>query len=849
MGQEAAFVMNPLARLDQVAARLGRPGLWGSIVARIIGFTFAIMGAGFLLAASLAPTVSVASAAVETVSRDLLTFDPLPPSIGEPQERSVVRARNGRLLAVLHDVENRKLVPLSDVPEHVRDAVTATEDADFFSHQGVDWTAIARAAVGNYRAGEVRSGASTITQQLVKLAVTQDRSVTYDRKLREAYYASQLERQLTKDQILGEYLNLAYFGNGIYGIGTAAEYYFDKRVGRLTLTEGALLAGMIRAPEINDPIDRPDDALGRRNIVLAQMGNQGLLTAAEVADAQASPLGLNLADAPPKGRNFFVTYVTELLKREPALGATRQERAEAILRGGLTIKTTLDPRLQRSARRAITDVLPDLDGPQAAVTALDPRSGEILAIGVGPKTFGRGKNQSQVTPAVRGLGSPAGRQPGSAFKAFQLVAALEDGISPAYTFEAGARYEFTQQTCNPPDYSPGNYADASQGLLNMAEATAKSSNTYFAHLEDLTGPERLTEVATRMGVTVPLNAFCSTVLGTEEVFGLDMAAGYGTLANNGGHCRPYAITEVLDRHGRTLLRNTPTCTPAVEPGIAATATDLLRGPIEGGTATRNGNIGRPAAGKTGTTDNYGNAWFIGFVPQLVASTWVGHPAETKTLYDSRCSGGRVTGGCLPTMIWANFMKAAIKDLDLPVRNFPKPPPLPKSEIPNVVGRQVAAANRILLDAQFRARQRPVSSHVPAGTVLRQRPRAGSVAELGSAVILFVSDGTGPAPTLPNLIGLTEQDASNLLASLRLLGRAVDVPVSDPSYYGRVVGQRPAAGTPLDQVGEVIVEMGAPPAQDSGGGSGGTGPSGGGGGQEPADEPPGQGRGRGQGRNR
>ena len=839
--------MNPIARLDQLAARLGRPGLWGGLGARVLGFAFAIVGAGFLVAASLAPTASLAAGAVQSVSRDLLTFDPLPASIGEPQERSVVLARNGRLLAILHDVENRKLVPLADVPQHVRDAVTATEDADFYEHSGVDWQAIGRAAVGNFRAGEVRSGASTITQQLVKLAVTQDRSVTYDRKLREAYYATQLERQLSKDQILGEYLNLAYFGHGVYGIGTAAEYYFDKPVNELTLLEGALLAGMIRAPEINDPVDRPDDALGRRNIVLSQMANQGIITADEAADAAREPLGLNLAEAPPAGRNFFVTYVTELLKREPALGATRQERAEAILRGGLTIKTTLDPRLQRAARKAIKGVLTDLDGPQAAVTALDPRSGEILAIGVGPKSFGRGKNQSQVTPAVRGLGSPAGRQPGSSFKAFQLVAALEDGISPAYTYEAGASYEFTQTTCNPPDYSPGNYADASQGVLNMAEATAKSSNTYFAHLSDLTGPERLTEVAARMGITAPLEAFCSTVLGTEEVFGLDMASAYGTLANNGSHCQPYAITEVLDRHGRTLLRNTPTCTPAVEPGIAATATDLLRGPIEGGTASTNGRIGRPAAGKTGTTDDYGNAWFIGFVPQLVASTWVGHPAETKTLYDSRCSGGRVTGGCLPTMIWGDFMRAAMEELDLPVRRFPTPPPLAKAEIPDVVGRQVAAANDILLDAQFRARQRSASSHEPAGTVIAQRPRAGAVIEVGSAVILLVSDGTGPAPALPSLIGMTEQEASNALAAVGLLGRAVDVPVSDPAYYGRVVRQTPAAGTPLDQVGEVSVEIGAPP-QDGGQPPPPPPPDdGGGGGQEPADDRPGQGRGRGRNR--
>ena len=805
--------MSLFARLDALAERLGHLDLWGHAVARIVGLFVVIGGAGLLLAASLAPTISVASAAVETVQRDILTFDPMPDSIGERPERSVVLARNGKLLAVLHGVENRKLVPLEDVPQHVIDAVLATEDADFYEHRGVNWRAVGRAFASNIKAGEIRSGASTITQQLVKQVVLKDSSQTYQRKLKEAYYATELEERLSKEQILAEYLNLAYFGHGVYGIGTAAEYYFDLPVSDIGIVQGALLAGMIRAPNINDPINRPADARGRRNIVLRQMAEEGFITQAQLRRWRRLDLRLNLAGAQPTGKSFFVTYVTELLKRQPALGATRQERAEAILRGGLTIRTTLDPRLQRAAGRAIRSVLTDIDGPQSALTALDPRSGEILAIGVGPKDFGKGRNRSSVTPAVRGLGSPAGRQPGSSFKAFQLVAALEDGISPAYTFNAESSYEFTQTECNPPDYEPGNYADASLGVLNMAEAIAKSSNTYFAHLEDLTGPNRLVETAQRMGITTELSPFCSTVLGTEEVFGLDMASGYGTLANEGEHCEPYAITEVLDRHGRTLLRNAPVCTPAVQPDIAATATDLLRGPIEFGTAAGNGQIGRPAAGKTGTTDDYGNAWFVGYIPQLVASTWVGHPARTETLYDGRCSGGRVTGGCLPTMIWANFMRAAIDELDLPVAPFPDPPPLPKAEVPNVVGRDAVAARDILEAAQFRIQARTVTSHEPAGTVLAQSPKAGVSLEQGAAVVVSVSDGQGRPPGVPDLVGLTEQEASNVLAEAGLLGRAQDVIVNDPALYGRVVSQSPPPGTPVDAAGEISVRIGAPPQEE------------------------------------
>ncbi|MPZ71725.1 MAG: PASTA domain-containing protein [Nitriliruptorales bacterium] len=804
----ARRTMSTTTRLDAVADRLGRPQLWGSVVVHIVGFVVAIAGGGLLIAASAAPAIGVASAAVNTVGRDLLRFEPLPDSIGERPERSVVLARNGRVLAVLHDVENRKLVPLDEVPKRVQDAVIATEDADFWDHRGVNWRAIARAYVGNYQAGEITSGASTITQQLVKHVVTKDTSLTYQRKLREAHFATELERRLTKAEILQEYLNLAYFGHGVYGIGTAAEYYFDKPVGDLTVVQAALLAGMIRAPEINDPIDRPEDARGRRNIVLSQMAEHGYLTPVRAEKLQRAGLRLRLAKAAPKGESFFVTYVTELLKQHPALGPTRQARAEALLRGGLTIRTTVHPPLERQARKAIASVLPDVDGPQAALTAVDPRTGEILAMGVGPKRFGKDKNESQVTPAVRGLGSPSGRQPGSAFKVFQLVTALENGITTAYTFNAKSEYKFRQTECNPPDYTPGNYADASLGVLDMQQALSKSSNTYFAHLEDKTGPRRLVETAHRMGITSDLAPFCSTVLGTSEVYGLDMASAYGTLANRGSHCEPYAITEVIDRHGRALLRNSPTCTQAVARGVADTATHLLRGPIEAGTATTNGQIGRPAAGKTGTTDNYGNAWFVGFVPQLSVSSWVGHPARTKTLYDGRCPGGRVTGGCLPTMIWSRFMRAAVEKLDLPPRGFPTPPPLPKAEVPDVLGRTLSVATRSLRRAEFQVQAREVRSHRPAGTVLRQRPRAGSIIEVGSAVVLRVSDGQGPPP-MPDLIGMTEQQASNALGALGLVGRSIEVGVKRPDNYGRVVSQTPRPGTPLDQVGDIVVGFGAP----------------------------------------
>ncbi|MDQ3453353.1 MAG: transglycosylase domain-containing protein [Actinomycetota bacterium] len=731
-------------RLDALAERLGSPAAWGRLLLRVVGLVAVMIGAAVLLAASLAPTVSVASTAVNAVDEQVFNFDPLPAELGDPSERSVIYARDGSVLAVLHGLENRRMVPLRRVPEHVQQAVLATEDSEFFRHRGVDWRAVARAAMGNAEAGEIRSGASTITQQLVQNVVLRDRSQTVRRKLREAVLATQLERRLTKRDILGEYLNIAYFGHGVYGIGTAAKYYFDRGVSELTVPQAAVLAGIIRTPAGNDPVDHPRAARIRRNIVLRQMAEQGFLGVRKAERLTAKPLRLRLHGPLKRGDSFFVAYVRHLLRNSTVLGPGTKAREEAVLRGGLRIYTTLDPELQRDAVRSIDAVLPSRGGAQSAVTAVDPRSGEILAIGVGPKRFGKGKDETQVTPAVPGLGSPVGRQPGSAFKPFQLVAALESGLSPTLTYNAGASYKFRRPGCR--GYEPGNYADASQGVLDMYDATAVSSNTYFSHLLDLTGPRKLVEVAQRMGVTAKLTPYCSTVLGTNEVFGLDMASGMGTLANGGVHCTPYAISEIRDRHGRTLLRERPRCARAVEAGIAARATDMLRGPIENGTASANVDLDRPAAGKTGTTQNYGNAWFSGYLPQLSVSTWVGDPEGTNALTDARC-GGAVTGGCLPTMIWSRFMNRAVSTLDLAAKDFPEPPPLPKGPVPSLVGRHVVDARRLAGAVGFRPTVQMTPSRIRPGIVIGQRPAAGRQAQLGGSIRLLVAKRVA-TPTRP-----------------------------------------------------------------------------------------------------
>ncbi len=643
-----------------------------------------IGGSGLLLGASLAPGARIASETIQAVDEHVLDFPPLGDVVKPPEERSVVLSAEGIVLAVFRDV-NRKVIPLSDIPPMVRNAVIATEDARFWTHPGVDWEAVARAAVGNLQAGEITSGASTITQQLIKNLTGAD-DVTLRRKLQEAVWAIELEDRLGKEEILELYLNQAYFGNGVYGIGTATEYYFGKDIGQLTVDEAALLAGLIRAPGANDPVANPGDAVQRRNIVLRQMAQNRFLTTDDATRLSAQPLVLNLTPLDDDQNPFFAAYIRNLLLDEPALGPDRATRDQVLRTGGLEIRTTLLLPIQEIANQAIREILPDRNGPQASLVAVDPKTGAIVAIGSGPKEFGRGPGLTEVLPAVPGLGSSFGRQPGSAFKAFGIVAALESGISPTYTTDTPSPY-VPQGICRrlDPEWQPGNYSDGGSGVLDMAGAVAQSSNVYFAKLVDeFIGPQKLIETARRMGITSSnIQPHCAAMLGSEDVYPLDMASAFGTLANDGVHCEPYAIAEVRDRNGNVLFTGGNKCNPAVDPGIAHRATALLTGPIEAGTASRNGRIGRPAAGKTGTTSDYRDAWFTGFIPQLSAATWVGYE-QPAPLSDSRCSGGRVTGGCLPTMIWQRFMTRAIDALVIGVEPFETPPPLPAEEVGDVV---------------------------------------------------------------------------------------------------------------------------------------------------------------------
>ncbi|WP_370326373.1 transglycosylase domain-containing protein [Euzebya sp.] len=786
----------------------------------VIGVPLLIIGAGTAFGAGIVPAVGPVAEFTHRVDSEVLNFPPLGDIIEgyRADERSVVLDSQGGELAILRAV-NRVNVEIEDIPLHVQNAVLATEDQEFRNHRGVNWQAIARAAAGNIRAGDIESGASTITQQLIK-NLTGNAETTIERKLQEAVYAIELERTATKDEILEIYMNEAYLANGVYGFGTAAEYYFSKDITDLTVGEAAMLAGMLRAPNANDPLNNPRNALDRRNIVVQQMVDADFITAAEAAeilvdapdtasdDQVRDLLGLRINAIESPDEPFFVSYIRTLLRDIPELGVDAEARENFVLRGGLTIETTVNPDMQDIAQDAITDVLSDPDGPQSALTSIDPRTGEILAIGFGPKEFGSGPGQTEVLPAVPGVGSSFGRQPGSSFKAFEIVAALEAGVTPAYTVDTPSPYT-PRGACANSGWRPGNYSDGSGGTMNMVRATAVSSNVYFAHLVDeFTGPEGLADTATRMGI-VNTDLFnppgpaespvCSTVLGATEVYPLDMASGFGTMANGGILCEPYAITRILNADGEVIYEGGGDCHQAIQPDHAAAATSLLRGPIENGTASRNGQIGRPAAGKTGTTQDWRDAWFVGYIPQMSTAVWVGNETPS-TMVDNRC--GRVTGGCLPTMIWRNFMTAAIEYRQLEVADFPPPPRLPSDTVPSVVGMTEEQATATLAEAEYSAESVSVPDYRPAGTVVAQSPAGGSEAPKGTLVVLDVSDGTGEPPEVPDVIGLSAEEAQQIIQNDGLDVTVVEVPVDDPDSYGVVISASfdPETGTVTLEVG-------------------------------------------------
>jgi membrane peptidoglycan carboxypeptidase len=600
---------------------------------------------------ALVPVAASVAALGAAAARQVAGVAPLARLLARPPTRSTVTAADGSVLAVLHGDQDREVVPLAAIPLRLRRAVLAIEDARFYQHGALDARGIARALLADLRGDAFLQGGSTITQQYVKDVVTGDR-VSLHRKLIEAADAVQLARRLSKDQILAAYLNRVYFGDGVYGIATAAEHYFSRPVGRLDLAQAAALAGTIASPARYRPT-AGRAAVRRRDQVLDRMAAVGFASPAQVAAAKREPLRPHPQQETVRFPYFVQEVTRQLLDAhalDTALGpAGSPARKRAVLEGGLRVATALRPRDQALAEAAVRDQL-TAAGPDAALVSVDPSSGAVVAM-VGGRDFARSK--VNLATGQGGGGFP----PGSSFKVFYLVAALEQRLPTSLRFDTSSPRTVVAPEC-PGGYTVRNAEPARLGRIDLARATAESVNTWFAQLMAKVGTPAAIEVARRMGITSPLHDYCSLVLGTEDVSPLELASAYATLAAGGVHCRPLEITRITDPSGRVLYRGAPACRRVLDPGVAATAAGILRGVVApGGTGSR-AAIGRPMAGKTGTTSNFADAWFTGFTPQLATSVWVGYAARQLPMAHL-FGGGPVYGGTFPALIFHQYMAAAL----------------------------------------------------------------------------------------------------------------------------------------------------------------------------------------------
>jgi penicillin-binding protein 1A len=556
----------------------------------------------------------------------------------QPSRSTRVFARDGSQLANLY-TENRIWVPIAQIPVPVRNAFIATEDQHFYQHHGVDFGGILRAGLADWR-HEQFQGASTITQQLARRLFLSGQ-VSIARKVQEALLAIEIERYYTKDEILERYLNIIYFGSGAYGIQAAAHTYFGTDVGRLTIGQAAMLAGLPAAPSDYSPFVSLERAKERQRHVLDRMVASDFITQGQMDAELARPLGL-IHERPTGLQSYkypyFTTYVTHLLET--------QFGSQATFEGGLQVYTTMDPAMQSAAQSAIDWGITQgrsegLGANEGALVAIRPSTGEILAMvgGAGPFSLSNQFNRAWQSR----------RQPGSSFKAYVYTAAIDSGMPPTATIDdSPISYPMGDGT----RWAPKDDDNRFLGPITLRYALAQSRNVVAVKLADQLGIDRVIEYAKRMGVKAPLEANLSLALGTSGVAPLDQAAGYATLANAGIHIDPTPIRIVRDSFGTPVLDNSyPQQTEVVSAGTAYVVTSMLQSVINEGTGYPNAQIGRPAAGKTGTTSDFRDAWFVGFTPDLVAAVWIGN--------DNYQRMNESYGGNVPARIWARFMKAAL----------------------------------------------------------------------------------------------------------------------------------------------------------------------------------------------
>lgn len=601
-----------------------------------------------------------------------------------PSEVSRIFAEDGTLIDELF-IERREVVAFDRIPLYLRQAVIAVEDSRFYSHHGLDFRGIARAFIKNMIAGRIVQGGSTITQQLSKvLFFTPERTLL--RKVREAVVTLEIEKRYTKDQILGLYLNQIYLGTGCYGVATASRRYLGKDASDLTLAEAALLAALPKSPGRYSPLSNPEEALRRRAHVLDRMVEEHFIRPEEAKAAKAEPIPTRAYQPVSKTAPYFMQQVVQDL--ESRLGK------EALYEGGLSIHTTLNLRMQRIAEESLKEGLqavmkrnprePDVQL-QGALVAMDPANGEIRTL-VGGYDF----TSSQFNRAVQ-----AKRQPGSAFKPILYATALEMGYKPTdILMDEPMTYTDPRTGAS---WTPRNFSHDFSGPVTLRRALENSLNVPSVRLLKEVGIENCIDMARRLGIGERLNPYLSLALGTSEITLLELTAAYATFASQGVYSAPMLITRVYDRNGRVIEDHQPDRKISLDEDVAFQITYLLEGVVQSGTGRMARGLGRPLAAKTGTTDDYSDAWFVGYAPELAAGVWVG--------YDDRIPiGAGETGARAAGPIWTSFMGETLRHTA--PSYFPVPKGIIFREIDAVTGEGATPDTLEVIEEAFRKERAP-----------------------------------------------------------------------------------------------------------------------------------------------
>ncbi|MBB1255204.1 transglycosylase domain-containing protein, partial [Streptomyces sp. OF3] len=627
-------------------------------------------------------------------------FGEIPAVLKRPalSQKTTIYDAEGGVIAVDY-ARNRTEVPLEDISPWMRKAIVAIEDARFYQHGAVDLKGVLRALNRNAQAGEVSEGASTLTQQYVKNVfveeagddpdkVAQATQQTLGRKIKELKYAIQLEQDLTKNEILENYLNITFFGQQSYGVEAASQRYFSKSAKKLEIQEAALLAGIVQSPTRYDPINDEQEGLKRRNVVLTRMASVGHIDRAELEELRKKPLGLKVS-RPKSGcitaelnAGFFCNYVRQEFLTNEAFGKTDKERLARWRQGGLHIRTTLSPKAQKAAHDAATSKVNRTDKVAAAVVSVEPGTGRILSMAqTRPYGTNADNNETVLNLSVGNAmgGSTMGFQPGSTFKPIVAAAAIEKGISPADTYSSGYQTEFDEarfRTCEGGPYGSKKYAVRNErqdmsGTWDMYSAIGQSVNTYTIDMLQKTGLCETADMAAKLGIRAAtgkrLVGVPSMGLGVVQTTPLDMASAYAAFANRGEYCTPIAIDKVTDSKGNELRPPETKCSRAMSEQTADMVNGILKGVMEEGTGSGVRLGDRENAGKTGTTEQRRDVWFVGYTPQLSTAVWVGGDGTTRpTMFNITIGGqyyGQVSGSGLPGPIWRAAMTGSLQGVE------------------------------------------------------------------------------------------------------------------------------------------------------------------------------------------